>query len=191
MKLDAETADRLSLDAALGQLAPDAQALWEAYVREQPELMESAGIDRRTVALAQQALVSTASTGTLAPLEPMPAPASRRLGARPAAVWAAALAAGLIVGMTLGLHLAHSPATEPAGEIGRAQRAAPETSNAGAIAPAAPAMPTAATTQRPGNGFWSTERLYRHARQTRPSAPTNRNVIWTSPVKPPILGDAL
>lgn len=191
MKLDAETADRLSLDAALGQLNPDAQALWEAYVREQPELMESAGIDRRTVALARQALVSAASTGTLAPLEPMPAPASRRVGARPVGAWAAALAAGLIVGMTLGLHLAPSPATEPAGEIVRTRRAAPVTGNSGAIAPVAPTMPAASTTQKPGNGFWSTERLYRHARQARPSAPTNRNVIWTSPVKPPILGDAL
>ena len=190
MKLDAETADRLSLDAALGQLAPDAQALWEAYVGEKPELMESAGVDRRTVALARQALVRAASTGTLAPLDPMPVPASRRLGARPAARWVAALAAGLIVGMTLGVHLAHSPATKPAGEIVRTRHAAPETGNAGDIAPA-PTMPAAATMQEPGNGFWSTERLYRNARQTRPSPPANRNVIWTSPVKPPILGDTL
>ena len=179
----------------MGQLAPDVQALWEAYLSERPDLTESSGIDRRTVELARQAFAATAPTGMLSAAVPMTVPTSRRSGPLLGAAWAAALAAGLVLGVTLGLYLAPEPATIPAAGVAGIPRPAPATNGSGAVMPAAQAMPAAATTQEPEGGFWSTERLYRQAirqqMRTGSSGRPSGRVTWTSPVKPPSVGDAL
>ena len=117
MKLDIDTAHRLSLDAALGQLTPDVRALWEAYLHEDPELARRAELDRRTVELARQALADQTPAGI--PEPPAPLPPFRH--GRPVfgAAWAAGLAAALIVGVTLGFYLA------PRGGAGPAEVAGP------------------------------------------------------------------
>jgi len=180
MKLDSETAERLSLDAALGQLAPDVQSLWEAYLSERPELAGPAGLDHRTIALARQALGEAESPRAFVPLAAMKAP--RRLKARSALRWSAAVAAGLIVGLTLGLFVAAGPGPRPARQVAGQQPSPP--------APNPAALVQAATTMRGADrGFWSVDRLYRQA--ASPGANSADRVTWTSPVKPPIMGDRL
>jgi hypothetical protein len=179
MKLDSETAERLSLDAALGQLAPDVRALWEAYLSERPELAGPAGLDRRTVALARQALGEAESPRAFIPLAAMKAP--RRLKARSALRWSVAVAAGLVAGLTLGLFVAAGPGPRPARKVAR-QQPSP-------AAPTPAALVQAAPTHQANQGFWSVDRLYRQAANT--GANSADRVTWTSPVKPPIMGDRL
>ncbi len=181
MKLDSQTAERLSLDAALDQLAPDVRALWEAYVSEHAELAGPAGLDRRTIELARQALGKAESSAAGAPLTPMIA--ARRFGARPALRWSAAVAAGLIVGLTAGLFLAAGPEPKHAGQVAGSQP------NPAAANPVA-TIQAGSRTAEPGQGFWSAERLYRQTHRPAAANPADR-VTWTSPVKQPIMGDRL
>lgn len=185
MTLDAEIAERLSIDAALGHLSPDVQALWQAYVDQRPELARRARLDRDTVSRARQALAADAPAGPTELPNRTVVPLRRRVDPARLARWASAIAAGLVVGLALGQFVVPGPATPPASQ--------PQTDVVSIQVQ--PPPPSSSDTDQ-DDRFWSTRRLYRqlagqsHDQSEPPNRGTGR-VIWESPLRPRIEGKEL
>lgn len=169
--MDAETLERLLMDRALGGLAPDVDALLDAYLAQDPSAAERA---REFTAAAAAARAVLGAHGREA-LPPFPGP---RLAALEAARRrlrivrnVTSLAAVLIIGIGLGIGLAR--------DARRAPR--PDTR---------PARLVLATVERPmrNTSMWSKQRLIERARRTHSDA--DLKLIWESAVDRPHLGGA-
>ena len=167
--MDSETLERLLIDASLGALSADAEAMLRAYLKREPSAARQAAAFELTARLARLAMPSPAP----ATLPPFPAraiqAAQRRRDATRIARQGLAMAACVLLG--IGISALRPGATRHA--------------------PALPLLvsndaPSAGDAGRNTGGFWSTQKWYDRAARASQSA--TGGAIWHSPIQRPSLG---
>lgn len=179
--MDAETLQRLMIDASLGALDADARALLRAYLEREPAAAARAAALEATAELARRVMTDGRAadgqvTDAVVVLPPFPASALRRAqrnrGLIRFARRATAMAACLLLGLGIGAFRWGA-----AGGTGTSPMLA--TNGGPTVRP--PAFHT--------DGFWSTQKWYDRAARAEPRAAGG--LSWHSPVERPTLGGSL
>jgi anti-sigma factor RsiW len=127
--MKSDVLERLLIDRAAGELAPDVEELLEAHLQQEPAARREAAEIEETLRLARLALAGQ---------KVVELPRARPFSRVPS--WAWAMAACFVCGLSLGIFGAHERSPAP--------RAA-----------SVPGRETAAVTTADESGFWSARRL--------------------------------
>ncbi len=170
--MNEETLERIVMDRALGALAPDTNALLEAFLEKEPGYADRVKEIEQSIALAKRALPPP-RTVSLPPLKIQPL---RTTIARPNAWqrvrWPIGLAAAFVLGFSLSSFTVAPDRASPSG-ADIARRALPVTRMASTPANIAP------------SDFWSASRLA--GLESKTASPRPPRLTWISPVRKPQL----
>ena len=171
--METEILERLLMDRALGGLSPDVEALLGAYL-ERDAAPAARGREFELAANRTRQVLRQAQPMTLPPFPAARVQALDRGRRRLVLLRSVAgIAAALVLGVGLG--------------AGLDQRlAAHRTTGASALSAPVLVVARAGAEATDSAGFWSAQRLYEQARDTKGTQAAQ--LIWDSPVKAPRLG---